>query len=120
MPRDGDPMTSKTRSAPSGRVPRRARTARAHLLDPRTDPASAVAFARALAHEGETKRALAMLAEVTAVHPMAREAWALRGALALAVGDVALAESCSLHCAAALFRAGFGAVADLRRPTARA
>ena len=61
-----------------------------------------------------------MLAEVTRLHPLVREAWALRGALALATGDVALAEACSIGCAAALFRAGYGAVADLRRPRARA
>jgi Flp pilus assembly protein TadD len=113
-------MTSKTRPRPSGRVVRRSRKPVALLVDPRSDPASAVAFARALADEGETKRALAVLAELTQLHSTSREAWALRGALALAVGDSALAESCSIHCAAALFRAGFGAVADFRRPTARA
>jgi Flp pilus assembly protein TadD len=113
-------MTSKPRSLPSGRAVRRARQPAAPLVDPRTDPASAVAFARALANEGETTRALAVLAEVTSLHSTSREAWALRGALALAAGDSALAESCSIHCAAALFRAGFGATADLLRPTARA
>ncbi len=119
MPRNGDPMTSKTRSAPSG-GPRRPRTERVEILDPRKDPAAAVAFARTLADEGEPRRALSVLAEVTRRHPLVREAWALRGVLALAMGDVKLAEACSIGCAAALFRAGYGAVADLRRPRARA
>jgi Flp pilus assembly protein TadD len=115
-----DPMTSHTRPPPSGRVRGRFRKAKSLLVDPRSDPADAVAFARALAGEGETRRALAVLAETTRIHATSREAWALRGALALAVGDSALAECCSIGCAAALFRAGFGAVADLRRPAAKA
>lgn len=120
MPRNGDPMTSKSRPAPSRRSPRRPRSERVEVLDPRKDPLAAVAFARTLVEEDEPRRALSVLAEVTRVHPLTREAWALRGALALALGDVALAEACSIGCAAALFRAGYGAVADLRRPRARA
>lgn len=119
-PRNGDPMTSKASPAPAGRVPRRARKQRVELLDPRYDPAAAVAFARTLVDEEEPRRALAVLAQVTFQHPLVREAWALRGALALAMGDVKLAEACSMGCAAALFCAGHGAVADLRRPRARA
>jgi hypothetical protein len=113
-------MASKIRLTSSGRVPRHARKLRVDLVDPRIDPATAVAFARSLVDEGETRRALVVLAETTWVHPMSREAWALRGVLALAIGDVALAEFCSIHCAAALFQAGVGATADLRRPVARA
>jgi Flp pilus assembly protein TadD len=112
------PMTSKASPAPSGRTPRRARKQPVEFLDPRKDPASAVAFARTLVEEGEPRRALLVLAEVTRKNPLLREAWALRGALALAIGDVALAEACSIGCAAALFSAGYGAVADLRRPRA--
>lgn len=112
-------MTSKTSPALAGRV-RRARRPRVEILDPRQDPLAAVAFARTLVDQDEPQRALAVLAEVTRRHPLVREAWALRGALALAAGDVALAERCSIGCAAALFRAGYGAVADLRRPRARA
>lgn len=89
-------------------------------MDPRSDPSTGLAFARSLADQGETKRALAALGETTSLHPLFREAWTLRGTLALAVGDVALAEHCSIQCAAALFAAGFGAGADLRRPAARA
>lgn len=79
-------------------------TPRLHALLVRAgkaDPRSHVALARHLAHAGDTAEALALLAAVTRLSPTLREAWALRGELALATGDLALAEECAVESAAA-------------------
>ena len=78
-------------------------TPRLHALLVRAGKASPrchVALARHLAHEGDNQGALRLLAAVTQLAPNIREAWLLRRELALAVGDGALAERCSLECAA--------------------
>jgi len=79
-------------------------TPRLHALLVRAgkaDPRSHLALARHLAHGGDVSGALALLAAVTPLAPTLAEAWALRGELALATGDLALAERCSLESAVA-------------------
>lgn len=67
----------------------------------RADAASHVAMARHLWHQGRRAAARTLVEAVTSLAPHSSEAWALRGELAVAAGDVVTAEHCRAACAAA-------------------
>ncbi|MGI5863848.1 MAG: hypothetical protein ACOX6T_17580 [Myxococcales bacterium] len=86
-----------------GRDPGDASTPRLHellVLSGEADADCHVAMARHHAHAGELEEAMRLLAAVTTLDPLHREAWALTSALARKAGDAELAERADIEAAA--------------------